>query len=278
MGDIMQRFSVGRTTALKVRAAVEGYRIADGVAKDDPLNIMVIGDAHAQPDEDMSRFRLFGRAIDALRPDVVVCIGDWADMPSLSSYDRGKKGFEGRRYRKDIDAANEAKDLMEAEIHYEPRKVLTLGNHPQRILRVGECQPEMDGVLSLNDLDIYREWEAYDFLVPVEIRGVLFAHYFTSGIMGRAIASVNKGRALCLKTMQSTVSGHSHEFHHAVAYRADGSRMHGLDVGCSFDTHHEWAGTANAKYWRGLTMLHDVQDGEMDVEQWSFRRLKRRYA
>ena len=36
------------------------------------------------------------------KPDVVVCLGDWFDMASLSSHDKGKKSFEGRRYKQDV--------------------------------------------------------------------------------------------------------------------------------------------------------------------------------
>ena len=42
------------------------------------------------------------------QPEKIICIGDFADMSSLSSYDRGTKSFEGRRYVKDIEAAKEA--------------------------------------------------------------------------------------------------------------------------------------------------------------------------
>lgn len=278
LGDLVRKYNLRRTTALKVIAAARGYRLAVADMAEPALDILVIGDAHAEPGEDATRFPLFGRAISDLCPDVVVCIGDWADMPSLSSYDKGKKTFEGRRYRKDIMAANDALDMMESNITCSPRRVFCVGNHEERIARVGNDHPQLDGLVGMDDLDIYRAWEAYDFLDPVDVGGVLFAHYFTSGVMGRAVGGVNKGRSLILKTLQSTVSGHSHELHHAVAYRADGTRIHGVDVGCSFDTHHDWAGESNKKYWRGLCMLRGVKNGELDLETLSFHELRRRYT
>ena len=77
-------------------------------------------------------------------------IGDWADMPSLSSYDEGKKSFEGRQYTKDIESARRAMDVMLAPLkaynlrqtlnrkkQYKPRMVMCWGNHDQgRIIRV----------------------------------------------------------------------------------------------------------------------------------------------
>ena len=40
-------------------------------------------------------------------------LGDHWDMASLSSYDKGKRAFENRRYKKDIEAGNVALDLFE---------------------------------------------------------------------------------------------------------------------------------------------------------------------
>ena len=38
-----------------------------------------------------------------IKVDKVICMGDFASMDSMSSYDRKKKSFEGRRYKKDIE-------------------------------------------------------------------------------------------------------------------------------------------------------------------------------
>ena len=42
----------------------------------------------------------------------IVCLGDFADMESLSSYDRGKMEMEGRRYARDIASAERAWELL----------------------------------------------------------------------------------------------------------------------------------------------------------------------
>lgn len=59
--------------------------------------ILVIGDTQIKPDVDLSYMTAVGRYIADKQPDVVVHIGDSIDFPSLSSYDKGKKSFEGRR-------------------------------------------------------------------------------------------------------------------------------------------------------------------------------------
>ena len=68
------------------------------------MNLLIIPDGHAHPDYDNERFRALGKFIIKEKPEYIVCLGDLADLPSLSSYDRGTKGFEGRRYRKDVES------------------------------------------------------------------------------------------------------------------------------------------------------------------------------
>lgn len=75
-------------------------------------DILIIPDAHAHPGYSNERFALIGKTIVTHKPDVVVCLGDFADMPSLSSYDRGKASFEGKRYWKDIECTKDAYQKM----------------------------------------------------------------------------------------------------------------------------------------------------------------------
>ena len=103
------------------------------------MNLLVIGDPHAHPDYDNDRFTVLGKFIASEKPDVIVCIGDMADMPSLSSYDKGTKGFEGRRYKKDVAAVIDAQERLFAPIKkmrgYKPKLHMCLGNHEDRIDR-----------------------------------------------------------------------------------------------------------------------------------------------
>ena len=77
----------------------------------------------------------------------VIHLGDHWDMPSLSSYDVGKKAMEGRRYVADIDAGNTGFDLLnEPLVRYNkgkrkkwtPGRKYFLGNHEERITRAAE--------------------------------------------------------------------------------------------------------------------------------------------
>ena len=84
---------------------------------------LVIPDSHAHPDFNNDRFDWLGHLINDVKPDVVVDIGDMFDMPSLCSYDKGTKGFEGRRYRADIAAGIEAQDRMMSIVKRQKKKL-----------------------------------------------------------------------------------------------------------------------------------------------------------
>lgn len=235
--------------------------------------IMVLPDVQAKPGVDFSFLRRIGLYMVDKKPDVVVCIGDFSDMESLSSYDRGKKSFEGRRYRRDVEAAQFAMQafLGPLEEHrkaggtYRPRMVLTLGNHEERILRACNDDPKLDGVLSLKDL-AYEEygWEVVPFLEVVVIEGVAFSHYFTTGTMGRPAGTA---AAQLRKTNMSCVAGHQQGKQIAYGYRADGSTITSIIAGSCYEHEESYLGAQGNRHWRGLLMLHEVVDGAFD-EMW----------
>src|SRR3546814_6957280 len=85
-------------------------------------------------------------------------------MPSLCSYDKGTKGFEGRRYSKDIAAAHDAQERFFAPIKATkkklPRFVMLQGNHEYRIERAIDADAaHLDGVISPDDLLYERSEE-----------------------------------------------------------------------------------------------------------------------
>ena len=181
------------------------------------LKIAVIPDCQRKPGVSDTYLTWVGQYIADKKPDIVVNIGDFRDMPSLSSYDKGKKSFEGARYLKDIEAGNDAMTKLLAPIKKEmkrlkqnkkklwkPRMIFTLGNHEQRIVRAVENDAVLEGVIGYEDLYL-DDWEVFDFLEVVNIEDVLFSHYFTSGVMGRPVSSA---RALLMKKHMSCVMGH----------------------------------------------------------------------
>jgi len=252
--------------------------------------ILVIPDPHDQPEIPKDRFRWLGKLIAEKQPDAIVHLGDGASFDSLSSYDVGTIQAEGKRYADDLDSFHEAMDELEAPINqlnrklasqkkaqYNPRKVYCIGNHEQRIMKAVNQDPKLENVISLHDLNLpERGWEVYPLTDPAEVYGVCFAHYFTSGILGRPIFGVNHARALVSKTYCSAVVGHSHDRSFWEDTDVKGNKVFGLVAGCYFD--HPLSYTREEdRNWSGVIVLH-VDKKHVDPEFISIQEMKRRYA
>ena len=255
-----------------------------------PTKHLVIPDTQAKPGVPLEHFSWLGEDIVAKKPDTIIHIGDFVDMPSLSSYDEGKKVYEGRRYKKDIEAGHKAMELLMAPLYreqkearkrhkkpYDPRRIVTLGNHEDRISRaIEDDASRLDGVISLDDLP-YRKhkWEVFPFLEPVVVDGVAYCHYFTSGVLGRPVTSAS---ALVNKKHMSCVMGHVQGRQIAYAQRADGKHITGIFSGCFYQHDEDYLHWQGNQHWRGIWMLHEVVDGSFDEMPVSLNYLKRKYG
>lgn len=248
---------------------------------------LVIPDVQAKEGHDFMFLHRIGQYIVEKKPEVVVCIGDFADMPSLSSYDKGKKSFEGRRYHKDIAAAEDAMDFLLTPINtfnerarrnkekqYHPRMIMTLGNHENRINRAVNDDPKLDGVLSIDDLP-YEDWEVFPFLERVVVDGICYSHYFVTGVAGRPAVSA---QAQLAKQHMSCIAGHQQGLQIATGYKADGTMLTSVIAGSCYEHDEEYMGPQGNKHWRGILVLNDVKDGGFELMPVSLDYLKRRYG
>jgi len=250
---------------------------------------LIIPDCQIRPGDDLTFLRRIGNYIVDKKPDVIVNIGDFADMPSLSSYDVGKKSFEGRRYKKDIDAARAGMETLLAPIwefnakarknkekQYHPRMVLTLGNHENRINRAVNDDAKLEGVLSVDDLRYeHYGWEVFPFLDVVVIDGIAYCHYFVTGAMGRPCSSANMQLT---KKHMSCIAGHQQGLQIATAHRGDGKSITSVIAGSCYEHDEDYMGPQGNKHWRGILVAHDVQDGEFDLMPVSLKYLNQKYV
>ena len=251
--------------------------------------IMVIPDTQVRPGDDLQFLDRIGRyAVDML-PDIIVMLGDFADMPSLSSHDKaGSKSMEGQRYKADIKISIEAMTTLLAPIKAEqqrridnhkprwnPRMVMLYGNHCYRIIRAIQNDPKLDGLISLDDLK-YEEfgWETVPFLQPIIIEGIAFAHYFVAGVMGRPCSTA---RSLLNKHHQSCIAGHQQGRDIAYGLRADGTEMTALITGSCYEHEEHYLNHQTNRHFRGLYMLFDAHDGQFDELPITLRYLKKKY-
>lgn len=247
---------------------------------------LIFSDAHAHPDFNNNRADWLGQLIYDVRPDVVVDLGDTADMPSLCSYDKNKRGFVGRSYLKDIEAHNEFQDRLWFRFkklkRRMPRRVRLIGNHEQRIERVLDLSPELAGTVDYRDLELERYYQDivyYNGSTPgtINIDGVVYGHYFTSGVMGRPISGEHQAYSLLAKKFVSCTQGHTHVYDHCIRMDQEGRVMNGLVTGCFMDYNAPWAGETNKMWWKGCFIKSNVYKGSYDLENVSMLALKEAY-
>ena len=235
-----------------------------------------------------------GRYIVDKKPDVIIQAGDFADMPSLSSYDKGKKGFEGRRYNKDIQSAREAMNVLLHPLNqlqqsqkkgkkklYLPEMHLTYGNHEDRIDRAIESEAILEGTISKEDLG-YEEagWTTHPFLETVEKDGILYSHFFPRNANGRIIQNKRgapSARTQVIREMQSCTSGHLQGLDSFI-YQTRKGRKYGLIAGSCYLHEESYLTPQGTHYWRGIIHKHEVLNGEYDAMFISLGYLCRRYG
>ena len=246
---------------------------------------LVIPDSQVRPGVSTAHLRWIGQYIVEKKPDVVIHLGDHWDMPSLSSYDKGKKQFEGRRYAQDIEAGNEAIRLLtdpiaeynkgrRANQRYNPRLVFLMGNHEQRIERAVEAEAILDGTIGYHDLNL-EGWEVHDFLEVVWIDGVAYSHYFYNPMNGRPYSGDNI--KLRIKNIGHTFTqGHQQTLDYGIRF-VGGRSQHGLVCGACYLHDEDYKGPQGNAHWRGIVVKHEVDEGSYNPMFVTLDYLCRRY-
>lgn len=250
---------------------------------------LVIPDTQVKPGVPLDHLDWIGRYIveqfwgDDL---VVIHLGDHWDMPSLSSYDHGKRQMEGRRYLMDIDAGNQGierldaplnkRNAREARLHQRqwwPERHLLRGNHEDRVTRAIDLEPKLDGVLSLDHM-LSPGWIVHPFLERVDLDGVWYSHYFYNPMTGNPWGGTIDNRLQ--KVGHSFVMGHQQTLLHGTRYVGD-QQQHGIVAGACYLHEEDYKGPQGNAHWRGIVVLHQVEDGEFDPMFVSLDYLARRY-
>jgi hypothetical protein len=251
------------------------------------MKIAVLPDTQVKPGHDVEYLVKVGEYLADKKPEVIVHLGDHWDMPSLSSYDVGKKSFEGRRYVDDIESGNQGMRNLFWSINrdniirkrnkkapYSPRTVFLMGNHENRVNRAVEADAKLEGVLSTDQFALDNFEEVYNFLDVAIIEGVAFSHYFVTGVAGRPASTA---AAQFRKTNMSCISGHQQGLQIHTGSRADGALLTSIIAGSCYEHEEDYMGPQGNKHWRGFLMLHDVKDGQFDLMPVSLDYINKRY-
>lgn len=245
----------------------------------------VIPDTQCKPGGDTQHLTGAGNYIAAKQPDRIIHLGDHWDMPSFSSYDKGKKRAEGQRYKADIEAGNTAMDVLMQPIHdlqakqrrskkpvYKPDMHFLIGNHEERIMRYCEEHPEMDEHIGYHDFNASEHgFEVHEFNDPIVLDGVSYAHFFYNPNTGNPYGGMCSTR---LKNIGfSFTMGHQQGKDQAERYLSNGAAHRALVVGSFYQHEEHYKGPQGNEHWRGCIYKHEVRDGNYDIMELSLRYL-----
>lgn len=239
-----------------------------------PIRHYVLPDCQIRPGDVTDHLEWIAKDIIRRKPDVLVCIGDFFDLPSLSSHAApGSLEKENARLNEDIDAGMAALERLMSPIHSEilrlkvnkkrqwnPRLVVTEGNHEYRATRVASNDPRLLGIVGTH-LCNFERWgfERHEFKKPVEIDSVWYAHYWQSQHSDRPIGGTIDNRLN--KLGFSFVCGHEQGKRYGNRPLPNGKTIHGVVVGSCYLGVESYRGPQAANEWRGVAVLHDVRNG-----------------
>ncbi len=250
------------------------------------LDIVFLPDTQCKPGAPLEHLSWAGEYVRKWRPKIIVHAGDHYDMPSLSSYDRGKKSSEGARVSEDIAAGNEGLDLLMRPWYklksYAPDLYFTAGNHEYRYNRHINDYPVLAGSLP-DPLDYLatRGWNVSRFLQPVRISGILFCHLFPRTLRGTTTAGSQKTGASSAynqvrANMSSCIAGHKQGLDTSI-FNLEDRRLRGVIAGSYYQHDEDYMPCNN--YWRGILHLRRVTEhGDFDLTEVSLGYLQEKYG
>jgi len=254
-------------------------------------DIYVIPDTQVRPGDVVDHIDWIAKDIVRRKPDVIICLGDWWDFPSLSSHDeKGSAKKENARVLEDLEAGTAAmRRLMgpiRSEIYrltknhdkrWQPRCLFLEGNHEYRADRYAESEPIVSGLVGSAMCPVEEfGFERHKFLEPVEVGGVVFSHYWQNNKSSRPIGGTIDNRLN--KICSSFVCGHEQGLYYGNRPLPMGRTIHGVVAGSCYLGCESYRGPQAKNEWRGTVVLHDVRNGDFDPMFLTLRYLCREYT
>jgi len=218
----------------------------------------------------------------------IIQIGDWHDMPSLSSYDKpGSKNAEGQRIQADLDVGNEqivvlskyldesdklrvAKGLKKVGRHH------FRGNHEDRLFRLVRDDVRFEGVFGRHSFLWQKHgWKVVEFKEVKFIDGIAYSHYFYNPMTGRPYSGNNI--ELRLKTIGCSFSMGHQQVHLTGMRQTISGVQRGLVSGVCYLHNEDYVGPQGNGEWRGIVIKNEVRNGNYDIMEVSLDYLCRKY-
>ena len=239
-----------------------------------PKRHYIVPDVQVRPGDIVDHLDWIAQDIIRRKPDVIVCIGDFYDLPSLSKYSpAGSLEKENSRVIDDIDAGDAALSRLTYPIwqevnrirdnkkkQWKPRMVFTFGNHEARADRFASEDARFQGLVGTGLIAVESfGFERVPFEQPIEIDGVWYCHYWKNANSPKPIGGTIDNRLN--KLGFSFVQGHEQGKRYGNRPLPNGRTIHGIVAGSCYLGVEGYRGPQGANEWRGTVVLHDVRNG-----------------
>jgi hypothetical protein len=259
-----------------------------------PSTHVFIPDTQITPDTPVEHIEWIGKYLEDLLSKregriEVVQIGDWHDMPSLSSYDKpGSKNAEGQRIEADLLAGNKQIEVLSAYLARADvvRKANRLpkinkhhfrGNHEDRLFRLVRDDVRFEGVFGPKSFDWGKHgWKTYEFKIVKFIDGIAYSHFFYNPMTGRPYSGSNV--ELRLKTIGCSFSMGHQQVHLTGMRQTISGPQRALVSGVCYLHDEDYVGPQGNAEWRGIVVKNEVRQGNYDIMEISLDYLKRKYS
>jgi predicted MPP superfamily phosphohydrolase len=199
--------------------------------------ILIIPDCHF-PYNDKKAWKLLLKAGKALKPDIIVTLGDFADFYAVSSHSKDPNRPNNLEY--EVDSVKKA--LSQLDALGAKRKVFIAGNHCDRLERyLMDKAPELFNVVKIPELLELKKngWQYVPYKSDVRIGKVFYTHDVGSAGKGAVFAAA-------ATYQHNVVTGHNHRLAYIVEGNATGQAHVSTTLG--------WLGDA-----RGADYMHRVK-------------------
>lgn len=249
---------------------------------------LVIPDCQVKPGVPTDHLVWAAKYAAIKKPDVIVNLGDFYDLPSLSSWDKGKLASHGKYLQDDLDAGEAGLKLFHDTLKkhapkgYKPRLHVVKGNHEIRLYRHVESNPELNKSFGDHSFAFKKYgWTEHDFLDPVEINNVTYCHFFPLSANGRVTNSRNgapSALAQVRRMMRNCVAGHAQGLDTA-SIQTPGRIIRGIIAGSYYIHSEKYIPKIGDTYWKGLLLLNDLRpESGFDLCEVSMDYLRRRFG
>lgn len=247
------------------------------------IRIAYIPDLQVKPGVPLDHLAWIGRWIAERKPNVVIQAGDFGDMASCSTHDEpGSLAAEGRSIEEDIAVCRRALDMLHKNMgKHKCRKIITLGNHENRLARFVNAHPVLRDTYSKDPFGFEAMgWEVYPFLEPVVVAGIAFCHFFPRASSGKVMQTKNgapNAMAMIKREMRSCVAGHAQGLDVA-CLTVGGRTLRGVIAGSAYLHTEGYLSPQGQGHWAGVLEMNEAADGYFDLMEVSLEYLCRSYG